>query len=157
MHYWQIIIDEVASYEQKGFRCRYSNLQETDIFTEKLDNDCSPKPPKRQKVTYPLPPPYDHLYLTEREAECIFCLQHSQTIKSTGTLLNLSARTVEFYLKNIKTKTGMRTKSEILQLLQNHRFDQHENIHDELLDLIKIFHLPSRPTTTHNPTPTYYC
>ena len=157
MNYWQIIIDEVASYEKKGFRCRYSNLQETDIFIEKLENDYSPNPSKRQQITYQLPYPYEHLYLTEREAECIFCLLHNQTIKSTGTLLNLSARTVEFYLKNIKTKMGIRTKHEILQLLQNHRFDHYENIHDELLDLIKIFHLPSRSASTHNAIPTYYC
>lgn len=139
MNYWQHILDEVLSYEKKGFKCLYSNLQDTDIFFEKTESDVMEKPQKKTKITYPMPKPLQHLHLTEREAECIFCMQHNQTIKATGTLLNLSARTVEFYLKNIKVKTGLRTKSEVLALYQNYSFLNCDHIHEALLELIKIF------------------
>ena len=157
MNYWQLLINEVTFYEKEGFRCLYSNLQETDIYIEKMDVDCPPPKKKRKKVTYPLPSPFDLIYLTEREAECIFCMQQNQTIKSTGILLNLSARTVEFYLKNVKIKMNLRTKSEILHHLEKYKFDDANHIHETLLDLMRVFKFPSHSRSTNKQTPIYYC
>lgn len=138
MNYWQIILDEVAHYEDKGYRCLYSNLQETDIYIEKHEEDCVQKKPRKPKITYSLPGQYAHLHLSEREAECIYCLQRNHTIKSTAILLNLSARTVEFYLKNIKTKMRLRTKSEVLLQLSELDFSSFPALHETLADLINL-------------------
>ncbi len=138
MNYWQIILDEVAHYEDKGYRCLYSNLQETDIYIEKLEEDSTQSAPRKPKIIYPLSGKYAHLHLSEREAECIYCLQHNHTIKSTAILLNLSARTVEFYLKNIKTKMQLRTKSEVLQQLSELNFSKFPELHGAMTDLIDI-------------------
>ena len=135
-YYWQAILEEVHLYEKKGYYCRYSNLQDTDIFIEKMEDSAEKKPIAEPKVIYPLAEPYDHLYLTEREAECIYCLLQGKTIKSTGILLNLSARTVEFYLKNIKTKLKLRTKSAITQQLGYLDFSTYSNIHRRLQTLM---------------------
>jgi DNA-binding CsgD family transcriptional regulator len=35
-------------------------------------------------------------------------------MKETGKLLDLSSRTIEFYLNNIKQKTGLNSRDEIL-------------------------------------------
>lgn len=140
-YYWQIILEEVHLYEQRGYCCRYSNLQETDIFIEKMEDSTEIKSTAPPKVTYPLPAPYDHLYFTEREAECIYCILQGHTIKSTGILLNLSARTVEFYLKNIKTKMQLRTKSAITDQLSHLDFRAYAEIHPSLQALIATFHV----------------
>ena len=152
MNYWQIILEEVEHYEDRGFRCLYSNLQETDIFVEKIENEYAYKAQRKPKVTYPLTGNLSHLHLTEREAECIYCLQHHHTIKSTGILLNLSSRTVEFYLKNIKTKMQVRTKDEVLSNLGTLNFNDYPIIHDALAELLDLCEpIPKRhvahPTT----------
>lgn len=50
--------------------------------------------------------------LSPRERECLKHLK--KTSKETSQLLNLSPRTVEFYLENIKNKLGCFTKQELL-------------------------------------------
>ena len=73
MHYWQTILEEVEKYTIPGYTCHYSNLQENDIYREHATDHPSntPTTAPRSKQVYPLPPPLQHLYLTEREAECI--------------------------------------------------------------------------------------
>lgn len=134
--YWHFILEEVAHYGDKNYRCKYSNLQETDVFTELNDDLDTPSSPKPKKIAYQLPEPFSHLHLTEREAECVFCMQNNHTIKSAAILLNLSARTVEFYLKNIKTKLNIRTKTELLNCLSNLDFFEFDDIHAALEDLM---------------------
>ena len=46
--------------------------------------------------------PFDGQYLTKREAECVYYAMENQTIKSTGAIMKLSPRTIEFYLKRIR-------------------------------------------------------
>ena len=71
--------------------------------------------PKRRQ--YWLGKHYPQLYLTQREAECIFYLSRGLTIVATASKLSLSARTVEFYLKKVKEKLKIRKKSQLVQHL----------------------------------------
>ena len=64
------------------------------------------------------------LYLTHREAECTLNIIKGCTIRDVGERLKLSARTVEFYVKNIKKKLGCRTKNELIQRIYNSDFMQ---------------------------------
>lgn len=57
--------------------------------------------------------PYD---LSARELECLFCVLRGMTAKRVAEILQLSKRTVEFYISNIKNKFGSLTKSELLVL-----------------------------------------
>lgn len=52
--------------------------------------------------------------VTAREAECLRHLSAGKSAKQTAALLNLSARTIEFHLNNLKEKAGCRTKLELL-------------------------------------------
>lgn len=52
--------------------------------------------------------------LTAREKECLYYLVSGKSAKQTAALLNVSPRTVEFHLENIKQKAGCRTKLELL-------------------------------------------
>lgn len=75
------------------------------------------------------------LYLTQREAECVIRLVKGLTIKDTGKSLKLSARTIEFYLKNVKKKLNVKTKSQLIQRIYASDFLQlndwcHDWCHD---------------------------
>jgi DNA-binding CsgD family transcriptional regulator len=51
--------------------------------------------------------------LTTRENECLYYLLAGKSAKQTAAILNISQRTVEFHLDNIKLKAGCRTKIEL--------------------------------------------
>lgn len=52
--------------------------------------------------------------LTTRENECLYYLLAGKSAKQTAAIMNISQRTVEFHLDNIKLKAGCRTKLELL-------------------------------------------
>jgi DNA-binding CsgD family transcriptional regulator len=68
---------------------------------------------------YTLGEKYQNIYLTKREAECVVYLLKGHTIKEVGEKLNLSARTIEFYINNIKAKLKCRTRTELLDHIKN--------------------------------------
>jgi DNA-binding CsgD family transcriptional regulator len=52
--------------------------------------------------------------LTPKEMECLIHMRTGRSAKQTAALMNLSQRTVEFHLDNIKEKANCRTKIELL-------------------------------------------
>jgi DNA-binding CsgD family transcriptional regulator len=50
-----------------------------------------------------------------RESEVLFHLARGKSARDISQKLNLSKRTVESYLNNIKSKTGVSTKSELIE------------------------------------------
>ena len=61
-------------------------------------------------------------YLTCREAQCMYYLLHGCTIVKAAKKLQLSHRTVEFYVKNIKMKLNVMTKSELIAYMMRVNF-----------------------------------
>ncbi len=55
--------------------------------------------------------------LTPRESECLIFIMRGYTAKEIGKSMNVSSRTVECHLDNIKEKTGYLTKSRIIDSL----------------------------------------
>lgn len=56
----------------------------------------------------------DGVYLSKREIDCIYQLVKGRTIKMTAKILELSPRTVEYYLENIKAKLKVNSKAELI-------------------------------------------
>ena len=54
-------------------------------------------------------------YFTQRETEILRLLVRGKTAREIALTMNLSTRTVESYLENIKTKTDSATKSELIE------------------------------------------
>lgn len=52
--------------------------------------------------------------LTSRQKQCVYWLLKGKTAWETARILNLSQRTVEHYLQNIKAKLNCRTKFELI-------------------------------------------
>lgn len=57
----------------------------------------------------------DETLLSPRELECMRCLLNGYTSAQTATLLDLSKRTVEHYIENVKLKTNCYTKLDLFQ------------------------------------------
>lgn len=55
------------------------------------------------------------LYLTKREMECLYYLLREHTAKEIAKIIDISYRTVESYIENIKTKLRASTKKELVQ------------------------------------------
>jgi DNA-binding CsgD family transcriptional regulator len=62
---------------------------------------------------YYLPVPFENCYLTQRELDCVFHLLEGKSAKEIGRALNLSFRTIEFYISKIKTKLNCRTRLDL--------------------------------------------
>lgn len=53
--------------------------------------------------------------ITVREADCLLHFAKGKTICSTAKALNLSPRTVEYYLRNMKSKLKCYSKAELIE------------------------------------------
>ena len=55
------------------------------------------------------------IYLTQREQEIIDLLMQNMKNREVAAALNLSVRTVEFYIQNLRLKFACNNKKELLQ------------------------------------------
>lgn len=55
------------------------------------------------------------LKLTSRETECLFLLVSGKSAKEMAKFLEISPRTVEYYIENIKSKLCVSSRSEIIE------------------------------------------
>lgn len=108
MHYWQSVVNDVQKNKQRAL------LSYTE---EKIISDADIKITKepREIRTYYLTPQYPNVYLTKREAECLFWMVQDHTIIETALKMGLSARTVEFYVKNMKIKLQCLRKKQLIE------------------------------------------
>lgn len=111
--YWQAVLNEVLN----------KNSEKSFLFTNlKRGSDDRQKIKPEGYKTYKLGSEYGDSYLTHREAECALRLIQGKTILTIAAELQLSPRTVEFYLKNIKSKFRCRTKAELIEKVLHSNF-----------------------------------
>jgi DNA-binding CsgD family transcriptional regulator len=76
--------------------------------------------PVRRK--YYLGPQFPEIYLTQREAECVYWITKGLTNKQTADEMQLSSRTIEYYLRNVRCKLNCYSKAHLIKLLQQAAF-----------------------------------
>lgn len=106
MH-WQTLLKDAM--EQKLTAQVIGNYSE-DILEESDDAPLK----KIEHKKFFLGSPYENIYFTGREAQVMVYLIQGKTIGAAAAILNLSPRTIEFYVKNMKSKLACRTKSELI-------------------------------------------
>lgn len=62
----------------------------------------------------------DVIYLSEKESQCVKELLDGKSMKEVASVLNISVRTVEVHIHNIKAKLKIHRKSELITLLKYH-------------------------------------
>jgi len=69
--------------------------------------------------SYYLDGTYDNYGLTLRESECLFFLLRGKSAKQIGKRLDISPRTVESYIENIKMKFNCKRKCDLIEQAVN--------------------------------------
>lgn len=106
MHFWHSLVTNVSGKEDK---VRNAIFQSSNILSKN-----AVKKEARDLRMYYLGDQYPDVYLTKREAECMFWLVQDNTINATAIKMNLSARTVEFYVKKMKLKLLCVNKKQLI-------------------------------------------
>ncbi len=60
--------------------------------------------------------------LTSRESQCLFYILRGRSAKEIASLLNISDKTVNFHVENIKKKWNCRTRSDIFDVAYDYGF-----------------------------------
>ena len=134
MDYWESIVQEVLHKGERDYRFKFTDIGRA-IF-----RDRSRKPRHHESDVHKAVPmyflgdSYEGVYFTKRETETLSYLLQGKTIPETGKMLRLSARTIEFYVKNMKLKTGAKSKVELLEKVRATKIMDYVKSHDELED-----------------------
>jgi DNA-binding CsgD family transcriptional regulator len=59
------------------------------------------------------------VYITARELECLQCLSQGLTAKEAGNVLQISPRTIESHVQNIKDKLGVSFQNQMLKIFRS--------------------------------------
>lgn len=111
--YWQQVLQEVLNKGHADFCFLYTNLG-PDRDEDGRDFQVG-YGHKRDNVL--LDGQFEGIYLTPREFDCLRVLKEGKTIKEIARGMELSPRTVEFYLKNLKAKFRCKSKTELLAVV----------------------------------------
>lgn len=112
---------------------RYWEKILNDTLNQRKDPNCTGYPSTAPKASKPKPKTseshflgknFPGIYLTPREAECMMNFLEEKTVPEAAVYLNLSPRTVEFYLKNMKIKLECKTKSELINKIRESDFSK---------------------------------
>ena len=91
-------------FQSKAFR-------EDSIYINNVENFIKETEIKKFKID-------DSLSLSAREIQCMALIANGRTMKEIGKHLNLSPRTIESYLNNLKNKLGCTHKGDIISFYE---------------------------------------
>ncbi len=113
--YWQSVLAEVLNKGQPEYTFLYTSLGPAEREEAGYKAIPENRQPKRDRIV--LEGEFEGIYLTPREGDCLRALVGGRTLKAVARDLDLSHRTVEFYLKNLKAKFGCASKGALLELI----------------------------------------
>ena len=115
MEYWRAVLHEVLNKASDDYFFRYtSGGQLHEPPSDYSDDTVLMKSEKRDLRMYFLGDAYPDVYFTKREAETFFWMVQGNTIAKAAAIMDLSPRTVEFYVKNMKIKLNCASKKQLI-------------------------------------------
>ncbi len=100
----------------------YHSIQkERKILKPPVDKK-NPSALKKSQRRYYLGDSFPAIYFSVREAQCVALDFENKTNLEIANVLNISARTVEFYFNNIKAKLDIKNKPQIIERLKDTDF-----------------------------------
>lgn len=66
---------------------------------------------------YPLGETCNDAHFSQREAECMIYMMEGKSAKRIARQLDLSPRTIEFYIENMRQKLNCHTKYDLVELV----------------------------------------
>lgn len=127
--YWDMILKQVLDKKNSTEECSFSGVKDYNpcIMPGRVRQEQAKISRSRSFKKYPIGESYPNLYFTEREAQTIFHFLYGRTTAQVAAILGLSRRTIEFYVKNMKTKLNCRLKSELICKVRASGFLDHVN------------------------------
>lgn len=131
MDYWEAVLDEVMHKDDESFQFRFTDIGRSILRERNRQRrNTSTERPGPIAPAYYIGPTHEGVYFTRREAQTLFHLLKGKTIPEVGRSLDLSARTIEFYVKNMKLKIGVKSKAELLDKLRHTDIIRQLNLFD---------------------------
>lgn len=113
--YWDSVLNEVLNKNTVEYPFMFTNVGEVrERAPGELDEDASDKGARKKRCYY-LTRGAHKQYLTRREAECMVHLLRGKTVPSAAKAMNLSSRTVEYYVKNMKARLACPSKEALIE------------------------------------------
>ena len=120
--YWKRVLMEVENKDNKSYLFRFTEIQ---AFCQKplqsLQKIVSAANESRARRVY-LNVPFSHIYFSRRESECLYGLSQGCSLRQVADNLQLSVRTIEYYVKNMKRKLGCNSRTELVSLVIENGF-----------------------------------
>ena len=128
---WQDVLQAIENRYQDPIRS--SRFFIGGIAHEpKLSSGLKKRPLRSKKILrknlllkYSLGETFPKIYLTAREADCMALLLHHYSNQQVAIRLNLSIRTVEFYIKNMRQKLTCHSKIHLIETIRKTNFMEH--------------------------------
>jgi len=119
---WSDVLNEVMQRKADGQKAGLFNTSDDEYEAYYIETKKKLLAKKSSLIRYRLGAKHGNKYFTKREAECMACLLKGKTIANVAATLKLSPRTVEYYIKNMRTKLACRTKFELIDLVRASEF-----------------------------------
>jgi DNA-binding CsgD family transcriptional regulator len=124
--YWERIVEEVKNQKSPGFQCYFTHGRTDSEKVKSNKSSLDKRVYQRYSVgIFTFDGREKHIYFTRREAECMLELLKGKTNNQIGHALNLSPRTIEYYLKNMKFKLRCQTRAGLVEKVLTSEFMNH--------------------------------
>ncbi|MFT3741825.1 MAG: LuxR C-terminal-related transcriptional regulator [Gammaproteobacteria bacterium] len=114
--YWDRVLNETLN----KYNPNYPFYVTHGVKPMMLLREPRPTPLESKKLPkkFGLGPQYPNVFLTEREAEVVYHYANCKSGRAVALKMELSPRTIEFYLKNIKAKLQCQRKQQLLEVVR---------------------------------------
>ncbi len=119
--YWDQVLKEVLNKKDSSYPCVFTNIKKP-LQVEEPSVESYHRQAKKKELRVYLGGVLHAIYFTRRESQCMLLLMEGKTMKESGSKLNLSSRTIEYYVKNMKVKTKARSRAELVRLVMSSHF-----------------------------------
>lgn len=117
--YWEMLLEEVlVPHKPRYFT--FANIDNKQMDSKTMIINKSTK--FRERYMFRLGDKYPKVHFSKREAQCMLKLLQDKLVREVAEELELSVRTVEYYIVNMRKKLGCRTKAELLGHVANSDF-----------------------------------
>lgn len=122
MNYWKSLVKDFIKEKIEGEKTATSLHQIAEPKKKLPAKKLTPAEKKQRESRVYVGAPYEDIYFTYREAQAMALFLKGYTNADVAERVKLSARTIDYYLSNMKIKFGCKTKSELMKRISESEF-----------------------------------
>ncbi len=122
MNYWKSLVKDFIKEKVEGEKTSTSLHQIAEPKKKPPTKKLSAVEKKQRESRVYIGAPYEDIYFTHREAQAMALFLKGYTNADVADRVKLSARTIEYYLSNMKAKLACKTKNELMKKIADSEF-----------------------------------